>query len=444
MYIPFASMRARRIAACALTLLTCGTGLALEPARVSRFRLENGLRVLVLDVEGAEHVGIFSFLPLGLAGDAAGRTQWSHLIEHLTLRTTGPIEDYHIVNGETSAEGMHLDFVDTAAAWKRGLGLQSKWLSGLDFSEESLAEEVPKALAEVDSTLRGLYTHKWAIAAWNQVFRHGAESVSIREPLRTARLADAQVYRDRHLVDLDRTLLCIIGDTTEAELRRELDERFGKIRSRSAKEAPKKRKLPEPGLRRAPWDLPVTHIVDAYPAPEVAHEDFAALYVLSSLLGMALFQDADLKGRVGAAIGSLDLVTPEGRWLQLSASVQPGAAVEDVRKGLRRAVDTCLENPALAIQLPFLLQQLAAQLTDPPDFAQLMSRLPPGLGERQVLGNLGLQQGLLEYRLGEHREAVAKRIGKLRLEDLKRVRDECLAPARNRGLTLTPADESSE
>ena len=59
--------------------------------KVTRFTLSNGIQVVNLHVENSTDVGIFSYLPLGLVTDGKARAYWSHLINHLTVRTTGPL-----------------------------------------------------------------------------------------------------------------------------------------------------------------------------------------------------------------------------------------------------------------------------------------------------------------------------------------------------------------
>lgn len=82
--------------------------------------------MVALYVQDSDQVAIFSYLPLGLAADGKAKTQWSHLVEHLTLTTTGPITDFRERNAETMPQGMHLDFMGEADRWEEGLQLQAK------------------------------------------------------------------------------------------------------------------------------------------------------------------------------------------------------------------------------------------------------------------------------------------------------------------------------
>ena len=81
--------------------------------------LENGIRVLHIEFADSDNVSIFTFLPLGLAHDEPGRSQWAHVLEHLVLNSTGPI-DYRTTNAETQPDHMRLDFYGTTENWLNG------------------------------------------------------------------------------------------------------------------------------------------------------------------------------------------------------------------------------------------------------------------------------------------------------------------------------------
>ena len=90
------------------------------PPQVDRFTLENGIRVVVLHVPESPHVSIFSYLPLGLTSDGPGQTQWSHLLEHLVLRSTVPA-GARTKNAETLPDHMRLDSYGSTEDWREGL-----------------------------------------------------------------------------------------------------------------------------------------------------------------------------------------------------------------------------------------------------------------------------------------------------------------------------------
>ncbi len=410
---------------------------------VTRFTLKNGLRVVLLHVKGSNHFAAFSYLPLSLASDGKEKSQWSHLVEHLTLRTTGPIDDYRERNAETMADAMHLDFMGSLDNWREGLELQSKWLSGLPFSRESLREEVPKALSETGTTVANLFTHKWAVVAWNQVIRHGLTDVSVKEPLRKAKLADVEAYRDQHLVDPKRVVLCFIGGVSPSKLRPAVVKYFGKIASK-AKELPAAtHPPPKQKALSATWDLKAVHYLEAFPIPKVDHADYAPLYVASFLL-RSHFNDSELRKHTGAVLCDIDLSTPERTYFQVSASVRPEVSIETVRKEIRRRIEAMSEGATAAqvlilpIQVPIVAMNLANQLLKPQDVDQALRFKSPRITEQMIVGNIGLQWGLIEYRYGTKRAKLANAVQKVTVSRVRSVVKKYLSEKNRYSLIIRP------
>ena len=116
-----------KLMAAAVVLCSVKSAVAAAP-QVSERTLPSGVRIAYLYLEDSADFSTFTFLPMGLAYDEADRTQWSHLIEHLVLRTThpGPLTN---ANAETLPDHMRLDFYGTKADWREGLAHHAKWIS---------------------------------------------------------------------------------------------------------------------------------------------------------------------------------------------------------------------------------------------------------------------------------------------------------------------------
>ena len=425
-----------------LVLLGCCAASAGGP-KVTRFTLSNGIRVVVLHVADCKHVAIVSYLPLGLAADGKGKTQWSHLIEHLTLRTTGRITDYRKRNGETMAQLIHLDFVGAADEWTEGLDLHAKWLSGLPLSKQSLREELPKALAEVRTTSARLYGHKWAFAAWNQVFRHGQREVAVLGDIQSARLGDLQQYRDRHLVLLDRVLVCVIGGIEPGTLKPALQRRLGGIKS-IARTLPAATSAPPRSKRQAAaWDLDATHYIETYPIPKPDHKDYAAVRVAAALLGQVLFTDPAIKQSTGMVLCGADLITPEGAYFYVSASVRPGADVEKVRRQIERQLGR-LKQPDSKVRTSMVAAALSRQASAPTDPAAAMRYKPAHLTEAMMLANIGLQWGLLEFQYGKTLPALGRALSGVSAADVASVARKYLSSGKRSTVILTPRKAGGE
>ena len=404
--------------------------------KVTRFTLSNGIRVVNLHVENSTDVGIFSYLPLGLVTDGKAKAQWSHLVNYLTFRTAGPL-DYNTSNTETMADNMRMDFMGNTDTWTQGLALHAKWLAGLPFSAESLAEARPNVLSQIDYIEANLVTHKWAQIAWNQVFRHGETDIAMRKDLQSAQLSELQEYRDQHLVQADRVLLCVIGGVDPETLKDTMEKQLGAIRLTE-------KTLPRPTVppkiaknQNATWDINVTHYMETYPIPRPENEDYPALYIASVLWRLACTQDAQLKALIGYIHCGVDLVTPEQVYLYVSASLKPGADIEKVKQRVRELMNV-LRQPENNTQVPMIAQSLSTELSAPPDMKTLMQHKPENMPEHLMFLQLGVSWGMVEYQYGDKLPQLAGAFADVAAADVASVINRYLTEDRRMTLLLTP------
>ena len=404
--------------------------------KVTHFTLSNGIRIVNLHVENSTDVGIFSYLPLGLVTDGKAKAQWSHLVNALTVRTAGPI-DYKTSNAETMADNMRLDFIGNTDTWTQGLALHAKWLAGLPFSAESLDEERPRVLSQFDYIEANLATHKLANVAWNQVFRHGETDIAMRKDIQSAQLSELQEYRDQHLVQADRVLLCVIGGVDPETLKETMEKQLGTI-------SLVKKTLPPPTVppkmakdQNATWDINVTHYMETYPIPRPENEDYPALYIASLLWRFACTQDAQLKELTGYIHCGVDLVTPEQVYLYVSASLKPGADIEKVKQRIGQRMNP-LKQPENNTQVPMIAQSLSMELSAPPDMKTLMQHKHENIPENLMFLQLGVSWGLVEYQYGDKLPQLASAFADVAAADVANVVNRYLSEAHRRTLLLTP------
>ena len=406
------------------------------PPIVTRFTLSNGIRVVNLHVEDSKDVGIFSYLPLGLVNDGKAKAQWSNLIMRLSVRTPGPI-DYNTSSAEAMADNMRLEFRGNTDTWTQGLELHAKWLSGLPFTAESLAKAVPNALAEYGYLEKNLATHKLAHAAWNQVFRHGETDIVMREGIRSVQLSQLQEYRDQHLVQAGRVLLCVIGGVDSETLKDTMEKQLGTIN------LPEKT-LPQPTVspdiakdQTVTWDINVTHYIEAYAIPRPENEDYPALYIASVLLRLAFIQDVQLKKITGHVYCGVDLVTPEQVYFYISASLKPNTDIERVRHRMRQLMNPLKQSENNA-QVSVLAQSLSTELSAPPGMKTLMQQKPENITETHMLLQLGVSWGIVEYQYGETMPQLASAFADVSADDVADVVKRYLTKDERMTLVLTP------
>ncbi len=404
--------------------------------KVTRFTLSNGIRVVNLNVQDATDVIILSYLPLGLVTDGKAQPYWSHLINHLTVRTLGPI-DYKTSSAETLADNIRLEFIGNIDNWTQGLERHAKWLSDLPFSAESLAEARLNALRQFDYIEENLATHKLAYAAWNQVFRHGETDIAMRAGIQSAQLSELQAYRDQHLVQSDRVLLCLIGSINPDTLKDTMEKQLGII-NLTEKTLPHPTVPPEIAKdQSATWDINVTHYMETYAIPHSKDEDYPALYIASALLSLVFMQDTQLKKLIGHIFCNLDLITPEQTYLQINASLKPGTDIEKVKQRIRVMINQLKQpenNTQVTMAAPFFSMQFSAPL----DVKMVMQQKPVDVSETMVLGNIGVQWGMREYQYGTTLSQLASAFANVSAADVASVANRYLTEERRMTLVLTP------
>ena len=404
--------------------------------KVTRFTLSNGIQIVNLHVENSTDVGIFSYLPLGLVTDGKNKAQWSHLVNYLTGRTAGPI-DYKTNNGETMADNMRMDFIGNTDTWTQGLALHAKWLAGLPFSAESLAEARPNVLSQIDYIEANLATHKLANVAWNQVFRHGETNIAMRKSIQSAQLSELQEYRDLHLVQADRVLLCVIGGVDPETLKETMEKQLGAI-SLVEKTLPPPTVSPKIAkAQNATWDVNVTHYMETYPIPNPENGDYPALYIASLLWRLACTQDAQLKELIGYIHCGVDLVTPEQVYLYVSASLKPSADIEKVKQRIGQLLNP-LKQPANNTQVPMIAQSLSMELSAPPDMKTLMQQKPENIPETLMFLQLGVSWGMIEYQYGNNLSQLATAFADVSADDVANAVNRYLSEEHRMTLLLTP------
>ncbi len=389
--------------------------------------LANGIRVAVVFFPGSTNVSIFTFFPMGLAQDGPRQAQWSHLVEHLVIRSTVP-EDLSTANAETMPENLRLDFYGNVGNWEKGLSQHRRWLEGVPFTEASLQREKPKVKSECGFTARNLATHKFALAAWAQGFRHGETNVALLGDIDRASLSQIQAFRDQHLAVLSNVVVCVVGGVEPAKVLAAAGERLAPIKSGATPVVPVKL---HPGNREMTWDLNARHLIITWSVPVTAAQDFAPLLTAAQWLNMRLFSDPEIKRLTGMTFAGADLATPEGNFFYLSASLRPDVSFREVQQKLEQQVQRLGSPEEDLSMLPMLSGQLAGSLTTIPDMAALKAQLPPNTDLAMVQGNIGLQWGMAEFRYGSGKATLAKRLAQLRAEDVRSAAKKYLQPAKS-------------
>ncbi|MDG2148173.1 MAG: hypothetical protein P8N09_01480 [Planctomycetota bacterium] len=339
--------------------------------------LANGIEVIIFEAPLAEQQAFFTLIPLGLLDDEAESAQFSHLMEHLILRSTDPdslITDDMLINGETTGLTLRLESFGDPENWETSFARHVAWLAADEVDGEVLAREKASIESEEQNTSARGATHKWALAAWNQIVRHGTSHVGVHGDVANVSVEDARRYLTRRLRSGPGALFVAVGplsvDEISEKIRVGLEALPGVPWAVSAPSVEKEAILAQQD-RVATWDVDARHYMEWYPVPSQTPLDRVLADALAMLINVKIQQLASLRQKGVTALAQADLVTPEGRWLLISASLPPGMPVADLQADLGEIIESTRSGQEAAL----VVRQLRMQLTEDADFAAIRESL---------------------------------------------------------------------
>ena len=377
-----------------------------DDLQVKSSTLKNGIQFTYLYVPASKSFSMITFVPIGLAADDAHRAQWSHLCEHLTIRSTIPGE-LESANAETMNDCMHLDYYTTADKWREALSHHQRWLQCLPVDEATMKLEARRANSEADSTAQNLASFKFAVAAWDQAVRHGLQHAAVKQDLLDAKPADIQRYREQHLFVPGHTVICAVGGVDPKELTAAVAESMGKLASAAKPRAAGKE--PKPRDVSVSWDVNARQLMYSWPIPGLQKPDeYAALLTAARLLMVQGSQDAELQKLTGPFVmAGADLDSPEGVHFYLSVTLRPGADAGAARKKLDGYVQSLAAAPDLRQMAPLVSNQLAMELK-PDMFQALRAQVADPSQMGQMEAQLAIWWGMAEFHYGDRRRQMIK------------------------------------
>jgi predicted Zn-dependent peptidase len=432
----------KSMAAYGVTLILSGLATAAcgpevrSASQVHTTTLRNEIRVLHIEFAGSENLSLFTFVPHGLLHDEPGRTQWAHVLEHLILNSTGPV-DYQIVNAETSLDHMRLDYYGTRTDWLEGLEKHAAWLEGRAFTEAVLAQEKPRIQAEGINVAERLFTHKFAAAAWGQGYRHGAEHAAINGDVESAALVDIEPYRDRYIAPLDQVLVCTVGGLSFDDVLPELEKHLGAITNGAR---PARAEVVHPGRHDMTWDLDARHLLATWPTVDPSHTDYPALMAAAQWLNAGQWTNGTGEHEIGRIQAGVDCATPEGHHFYVSAALRPGVDFDAAVGVIDSLIDGLSDTSGGGhVSGSKIARMLSLQLNPPPHPRTIAQQVPPGMAPALIEANLGLPYATSVYRLRSAHSGVASALAKLTDADIARVAETYLTDVNRIFCTLRPA-----
>lgn len=430
--------RNRRSAALLVALLA-GALPAMDLGLPERYRLRNGLRVVVLRDGSLPLIGLAVAAPAGARVEAKGTRGYGHLLANLwqdlawskqsaALKTH--LEDAGAFVGASHRLNAVLGMGSFPAEdWKTALAVADAWLGLRRAPDAHVGQAAGRALRVLAEKpkfplTRGLVDDRLRQVVYGD-HALGNPMDGVAEDLRSATPARLEEYLERVLVPNEATVV-LVGDVpTEDELLEDLLERF----TRPAGTGLDRDTPPPPAEGRQVHeaaDVERAVAVVGYRIPGVDHDDYPALYLIRNLLGAgpgSLLYDelVERKGLVASLDPDISTLRDDNI-LSFQLQGRGDRVMEAVAAALRIAARTGKRSPDPELLLDVrrgLKAARALKQQDRTSKAALLARAEL-LGEIDIL------------------EDVPYRLDQVTPDDVRRVAARYLAPARAFVVELHP------
>jgi zinc protease len=395
-----------------LILLTCPVT-AFDLAEAQRFRLDNGLTLIVLEAPGLPVVSVQALYRVGARNEDAGRTGLTHFLEHMAFRASENFPDTELVSSIYTVGGEwhgytwldQITFFETLPEEHLDLALriEADRMAGLLIP----AAEVEAERGAVLTELHG-YENDPAIVLNDEVLMVSF----LQHPYRNNTIgweSDVEAISHDDLVEFYRrcfspanAVLAVVGRVAADAVEERVRELFGALPGGERTASPPTVEPPQTGVRRIELrGASSRNLFEvAYRAPAVGDPDYPAFLLVQQVLaggrginfGQNEFGDAVAPGTRLAGITD-DLATwypPQAApyVFTIAGSIDPEASTAGLEERLQEAIDALIEQPPaideLATARRRLLDELVFDLETTEDAAHQLAYFA-GLDALEVL-----------------------------------------------------------
>ena len=381
-------MRHQALCVAAAILFVCGAASA-EDVQLNRGKLANGIRTIIVHAPDAPRQTTFTFLPLTLVNDDPHHAQWSHLVEHMLIRSTDPIElsaPGMMLNGETTHMYLRMETFADADHWKESLQKHAKWLSARHFDPETLVHEKANIQLEEANTAAQGFTSKFALAAWNQVMCGGLEHAAVHGDVANATAEDVESYAAAHVPVDESVLIASIGPAAEADVRAEIERLFGTMNSTHAKpQAVNGQQEKGGGPRSGSWDLPTRHAMWWWRLPDATPATRAAASCIARAIQTQFLMNQGLRASIRQFMAYPCITNSRGSFLVVDCCLaEPVQGADQQRLNIDQSwakiqplINELREGGKARGMLSFMPTLILQETPPKPDFTLIRQQLPP-------------------------------------------------------------------
>ncbi|MEZ5351284.1 MAG: pitrilysin family protein [Bryobacteraceae bacterium] len=265
-----------------------------------KYKLDNGLRVILSKDSSAPVVAVYVIYDVGARSEEKGRTGFAHLFEHMMFQgSKNAPKGVHFQTVESNGGNLngstHPDFTDYFEVLPSNklpvaLWLESDRMRGLNITEENLKNQKEAVKQERRLSFDNRPYATAIVDVFPTVFFSNFQSshslIGSYEDLNAATVDDVANFFKTYYAP-NNAALVIVGDIQTEEAKKWIQTYFGDIPSQKL---PPKPDLSEPAKKETKWvdhkdplaKLPA--VVIGYPAPKRRSPDYYAMLMLDVLL----------------------------------------------------------------------------------------------------------------------------------------------------------------
>jgi len=344
----------------------------LPAIKYKEFQLKNGLRVVMHKDKSTPVVAVNVWYHVGSKNEAAGRTGFAHLFEHMMFQGSKNYDiDYFTplqeaggnVNGTTNQDRTYYYETVPSNFLELALFLEADRLGGLleAMTQEKLNNQRDVVKNErrqrVDNQPYGTAFEKIGEIMYPKGHPYNWTTIGSLEDLSAASMEDVKSFFRQYYVP-NNTVLVLSGDFNEKQAKGWIEKYFGPLAKGAdiTRPNPKMPKLDkeirtsvDDSLAPLPRRYMVWHGVPQYSPDEAALDilGFILSSGRSSRLQSNLIHEKEIAQNVNAGNGTGEI----GGTFQIQATARPGKSLDDIEKEINLELERLKKEPPTAEEL---------------------------------------------------------------------------------------------
>jgi zinc protease len=336
---------------------------------IERFRMGNGLSILLIEEHAAPTVAYHTWFRVGSRNERPGKTGIAHLFEHLMFNETEGLAagefDRQLEelgaesNASTWLDWTHYDIAIPATGFERVVELEAQRMNHLVLRTPQVDSEKEVVMNErryrVDDDVEGALNELlWSTAFEQHPYRW--PTIGWMSDIESFDVDDCQTFYRTYYAPNNATLV-VVGDVVPERALRKLQDEYGSYAPAPIPAQPtvkepeqKAEKRLEVAKLTPTWKLNI-----GYHSPALAHPDHLPLSVLSevlfggrsSRLVKALVRDLELASDVRASLSPL----ADPGLFEIFVSAREGVTAEQLLDVVDAELDRVLLEPVTADEL---------------------------------------------------------------------------------------------